>query len=254
MPNLWLPHPNSCPGTSCSRVRNPTSRPMKPAAHQTVWDCSSLLPAFSPMSPPWATVVWLDRRQLGKDKSQVDAPLAPAPGSLSTSTAALTSHEDILGQREAVGLAELPALQVDQKGVCAGPVDDLSHLPVDGGREAVLIKVLIPAAHQTAALCVLDGGDLELRRQQRPALVPSLLARADLELPHSGAPGGATAKMHLRKSATREDNRTRVACVVLCAHAQPLTRRCTWDSMLQTVGPRGVLLKHDIQVSGCVGI
>lgn len=77
----------------------------------------------------------------------------------------LTFHEDILRQRDAVVLTELAALQVDQKVVPAGHVDELFHLPSDGGREAVLIQVLIPTAHQAAPLHVLDGGDLELQRE-----------------------------------------------------------------------------------------
>lgn len=40
---------------------------------------------------------------------------------------------------------------------------------MDGGREAVLIKVLIPTAHQAALIRVLDGGDLELQGEQRLA-------------------------------------------------------------------------------------
>lgn len=65
---------------------------------------------------------------------------------------ALTFHEDILRQREAVVLTELVALQVDQKVVPAGHVDQRPHLPLEGGWEAVLIEVLIPTAHQAAPL------------------------------------------------------------------------------------------------------
>ena len=86
-----------------------------------------------------------------------------------------TSHEDVLGQREAVGLADLPALQVDQEGVHAGPVEDALHLPVDGGRQAVLVKVLVPAAHQAALLRVLDGGEGQLWGEWRRALTPPRL-------------------------------------------------------------------------------
>lgn len=102
--------------------------------------------------------------------------MPPAPRSwalLATSQGpapkALTFHEDVLRQREAVVLTELVALQVDQKVVPAGYVDELPHLPVQGGRETVLIKVLIPTAHQAAPLQVLDGGDLELQREWRLA-------------------------------------------------------------------------------------
>lgn len=88
---------------------------------------------------------------------------------LGPATEALTFHEDVLRQREAIGLTELPALQIDEKVVPAGRVNELPHIPVDGGREAVLIKVPIPTAHQAALLRVLDGGDHELRRKQKEA-------------------------------------------------------------------------------------
>ena len=74
-----------------------------------------------------------------------------------------------------MGLADLPALQVDQEGVHAGPVEDAPHLPVDCGRQAVLVKVLVPAAHQAALLRVLDGGEGQLWGEWRRALTPPRL-------------------------------------------------------------------------------
>ena len=117
-------------------------------------------------------------------------PLAPGSG-----PPARTSHEDVLGQREAVRLADLPALQVDQEGVHAGPVEDALHLPVDGGRQAVLVEVLDPAAHQAALLRVVDGGEGQLRGERRRALTPARLPQpplppgpvsAGVDVSHSG--------------------------------------------------------------------
>lgn len=141
------------------------------------------------MSPPQAAAACFDVCQLEKDRPQVDAILALAVGPLGTfrrtSPQALTSHEDVLGQWEAVGFAELPALQVDQKGAGARPVDHRLHLPMDGGQEAVLIKVLVPAV-----LRVLDGGDGELWREQRLALTPPhLLAQGRRRASYTSPPG-----------------------------------------------------------------
>lgn len=112
---------------------------------------------------------------------------------LGPATEALTFHEDVLRQQEAIGLTELPALQVDQKVVPAGRVNELPHIPVDGGREAVLIKVPIPTAHQVTLLRVLDGGDRELRRKQkgaRPSLacVPPPGRKKEDAVPHRPLP------------------------------------------------------------------
>lgn len=90
---------------------------------------------------------------------------APQASFQGPATKTLTFHQDVLRQREAVVLTELRALQVDQKAVPAGYVDELVHLPLDGGWEAVLVKVLVPTAHQAAPLRVLDGGDPELQRE-----------------------------------------------------------------------------------------
>lgn len=129
------------------------------------------------MSPPQATATWQGVCRLWKDKPQGDTRgIFPGPA-----TKALTFHEDVLRQREAVVITELLALQVDQKGVPAERVDELIHLPTDGGREAVLVEVLVPAAHQAALLRVLDGRDGELQRELPSAhtalrLASSLLA------------------------------------------------------------------------------
>lgn len=135
-------------------------RPRVPRSGQAV-----CLPSASfPGSPLKATVARLGACMEKPVSGQLHISRGSAPGS--PLKQAPTSHEDVLSERETVGLAEFPASQVDQEVIPAVHVEQLLHLPRHGGRQAVVVKVLRPRPNQPAALHVLDGGEKELQGEE----------------------------------------------------------------------------------------